>query len=282
MKKIFASLVLSGFALAGAAQTAEPDTIQSISNANNLSVIREGSTTRIVIEGKESEPDFYYSLTTSITDSVDEKEPQWEPSLPFLKEKPKSPTRFIWGRDLYIGVAVPVDAPHGLNGSVEAGLGCIGGIEFAPWHKGPEFSIGVGFHYRLYTLHHSQVFDVTDHRLSIVPVEADKVSSRLHNFGFQIPFAIFQPLAKDFGITVGVAAMFNTYTRAASDHIVGDKRYHRSMRGLHQRLLTPELFARIGWKDNIGLYVRYSPTPLFETQWGPQFRTISAGVTIAM
>ena len=282
MKNISALLLFAAFAFTGAAQTVEPDTIQSISNANNLSVIREGSSTRIFIEGKDSEPDFYYSLTTNITDSVYDSRSEWEPSFPFLKERRKSRTRLIWGRDFYLGATVPLEAPKGLNGSIEVGLGCIGGIEFIPWRKGPEFSIGIGFHYRQYTLHNSSVFELSDHVLSINPVEADKVSSRLRNFGFQIPFAIFQPIAKDFGIAVGVSAMFNTFTRAASDRIIGDKRYHHSMRGLHQRLLTPEFFARIGWKDNIGLYVRYSPTPLFQAQWGPQFRTLSAGVTIAM
>lgn len=177
MKKISALLLFAAFAFTGAAQTVEPDTIQSISNANNLSVIREGSSTRIIIEGKDSEPDFYYSLTTNITDSVYDSRSEWEPSFPFLKERRKSRTRLIWGRDFYLGATVPLEAPKGLNGSIEVGLGCIGGIEFIPWRKGPEFSIGIGFHYRQYTLHNSSVFELNDHVLSINPVEADKVSS---------------------------------------------------------------------------------------------------------
>ncbi len=282
MKKIALLMIFAGLSYCVSAQSIQPDTISSITNANSLTVIKEGSATRILIEGKESEPDFYYSLTTNITDSVTTNEPQWEPSFPFLREKPKSPIRYIWARDLYLGIAMPIDAPAGLDNSIEFGFGSIAGIEYRPWRKGPRFSIGIGIHYRQFTLHDSQVFQVNDHVLSIVPVEADKVSSRFRNFGFQIPFAIFQPIAKNFGITIGVSAMFNTYTRVASDHIIGDKRYHRSMRGLHQRLLTPELFAHIGWKDDIGLFVRYSPTPLFEEQWGPQFRALSAGITIAM
>lgn len=263
---------------------APTDTIQSLQNVNNVIVTQSGASSTIVVQGTKDNPDFYYSLDTQVADAAGiATDTEWEFSFPFLKDKPRrKKVCLTWGRDLYIGAALPTSGPEGLDGSVEFGFGQMAGIEYLPWVKGPQFSLGVGIHYRQYTLHGKQVFEASNHVLGIVPAEADKVSSRLRNFGFQVPLTIYQPIYKDLGVTVGVAAVFNTFTRAASDCFVGNLRTHKSFTGLHQRLLTYDIFAQIGWKDNLGVYVRYSPASLFESQWGPQFKTISVGVTIGM
>lgn len=282
MKKTIISFAGALCALTLQAQT-PADTIRSIENARLVTVTQSRSVSQIVIQGTEENPDFYYSFTSQIEDSLSRSgEDQWEFSLPFLKNKPHSKAKFIYGENIYVGATIPMSEPEGLDGSVEFGVGSLAGIQLTPWKKGPSFTIGLGIHYRQYTLHGSQIFSYADHRLSIIPVEADKVSSRLRNFGFQVPLSIFQPFYKDFGITVGASAMFNTFTRAASDHIVDDVRYHQSFRGLHQRLLTVDIFGSIGWKDSFGIYVRYSPVSTFSDEWGPKFKTLSVGVTLSM
>lgn len=287
-KYVVQRFFVSALALVGcmiASAQSEPDTIQVIDQASRVVVTRQGVNSQIIVNGTADNPDFYYSFATKVADEdqkIDSSADTWEMSFPFLKERPASPTRLIWCRDFYIGATIPVAEPHGLDGSIEVGMTYIGGLELTPWRRGPEISLGLGFHYSQFTLHYCQAFDYADHRLDIVATDADRTSSRLRNFGFQIPVSIYQPVWKDFGLTVGVAAMFNTFTRAASDRIYVDRRDHRSMRGLHQRLVTPQLFASIGWKGDCGIYVRYCPTPLFAQQWGPQFKTLSVGVTIGL
>lgn len=260
-----------------------PDTIRTISNANTVIVTRSGDRSQIVVEGTTDNPDFYYSYTSEVkSDSSAEKE--WELSLPFLNNKTghRCRTECIWGENVYLGVTSPVSKPYGLNGSIEFGIGKIVGLGVAPWTKGPQFAIGIGIHYRQYTLHHSQIFSVDNHVLSIIDAGTDRVSSRLRNFGFQIPVTIFQPFGNGIGLTVGAAAVLNTYTRASSRATFDDIEYTNNYKGLHQRLLTADIFAILGWKNNFGIYVRYTPTSLFEKQWGPQFNTLSFGISLAM
>lgn len=286
MKRIILPLLALTAIVSANGQVEQPDTLQNISNANSIVVTRTGDKTDIIVRGLKSDPDFYYSLSTDISDNTDGSniagQDEWLPSFPFLRERPRHRTQLVYGRDFYIGGAMPVSAPHGLSSSIEVGMGYIGGLEFTPWQKGPEFTIGLGFHYRQYTLHYGQIFRAHDHRLEIIDAGTDNVSSRLRNFGFQIPLSIYQPIYKDFGVTVGAAAVFNTFTRAASDYTIGDTHHHQSYRGLHQRLLTADIFASFGWKSNLGFYVRYSPSSIFTSQWGPEFKTISFGVTFGI
>ncbi|MDE5812592.1 MAG: hypothetical protein K2H61_09865 [Muribaculaceae bacterium] len=264
---------------------APADTLTDVNGVRQVVVTKKGQISTITLTGSDKDPHYYYSLTTEVNSTLDLgkiDDEEWGLSLPFLNQRSHKKSRVVWGNDFYIGVTVPTAAPKGLSGSIECGLGKIVGLELQPWQGGPQFGIGFGFHYRQFTLHHGQVFLADHHRLSIIPVEADRVSSRLRNFGFQVPVTITQNISNGFGITIGAAAMFNTFTCASSTTYVNDLQFKNSYRNLHQRLLTLDLMAAIGWTRSASLYVRYSPLKLFNEQWGPQFNTLSFGLSLSM
>lgn len=275
------------FSAAAAAASEPADTIMTASNVRSVTVVQSGADSQIILRGTEDNEKYYYSFSTTVetpqtpaADPADEA--LWLTQLPFLDNAPHSLTNIVFLENLYVGSAIPVSAPTGLDPSVEAGIGSVIGIRVSPWKKGPSFGLGAGVYHRKYSLHGPRVFNVSQHTLSIIPSAADRNTSRLRSFGLQIPLSVYQPIAKSFGITVGGALMINTFTSASSDTFTGDVQTHVNYRGLQQRPITGEVFAVLGWKGIGGIYVRYSPQALFSQQWGPQFKTVSVGISIGM
>lgn len=288
MKPYLLSAALILPALTATAQ--EPaDTLVVVNNAHSITVTETPAGNTITIVGQGDDKEYYYQYSSNVQNPVSESidndldNNEWGMSLPFLKEKKRKKSEVIWLGQTYVGIALPVNEPRGLDASVECGVGQLIGASFSPWAKGPSFAIGFGIHYQQYTLHNA-LFSLGDKRLSLVsPVEgASDLSSRLCNFGFQIPFTITQKICHEFGITVGAALKFNTYTTASSKYHLDDVTYQMDFKGLQQHTLGADIYAAIGLVNDIGLYVRYTPTDLFRSGYGPRFNTVSFGITIGM
>ena len=74
--------------------------------------------------------------------------------------------------------------------------------------------------------------------------------------------------------------MFNTYTTANSSWQQGDVESKLSIKNLHQRLLTVDAIARIGFRDCMAFYVRYSPMSQFKPHHGPQYDSVAIGMSL--
>ncbi len=61
---------------------------------------------------------------------------------------------------------------------------------------------------------------------------------------------------------------------------LGDTKYSRTFKGLHQRLLTPDLLLTVGAIDNAGIYLRWSPVKPFKSIYGPGYTTLSLGFSL--
>lgn len=264
------------------------DTLAVVNNAHSVIVTESKSGNTITVVGQGDDKDFYYSYS-QVENPADKAEAQqeeseWGLSLPFLKERAKKKSEVIWLGKTYIGISLPVDEPQGLDASIECGVGELVGVRLSPWAKGPSFSLGLGLHYQQYTLHSEQIFGMDGKRIGIIrkPEGSYDTSSRLRNFGFQVPVTISQKLTGDFGFSIGASLKFNTYTKASSRYSIDGIQYDKSFKGLHQRLMTVDIYAAVGLMEDIGLYVRYSPMSLFQSGYGPKFDAISFGITLGI
>ncbi|MDE7136284.1 MAG: hypothetical protein K2N91_06605 [Muribaculaceae bacterium] len=293
MKKLQLLIIILISAMTASAQTElsdslllqfenQADTLASVTKAKSVSVTRSGNKLEVTIIGSEENPEYYYSHTSESSDNNDLGS-QWGLSLPFLKEPVRRKIEMV-SNQLYLGISVPVSAPSGLNQSVECGWGKMLGVRISPWKSGPNFAIGAGIHFEQYTLHGGQVFDRCRKQLvmNAAPDNARDIHNRLINVGFTIPLTITQKIKNDFSIAVGAELRFNTYAKASTRYSVDNVEYSQSFKQLQQRQLTPTLYGAIGWLDDIGLYVRYTPSHLFDKRWGPEFQTVSFGVTIGL
>lgn len=298
MKAIFISLAAALIPAAISAQSApkapaktveEPtDTLIVVNNASRVVVTENDNQRSIIVEGTATDPYFYYSYVAenqpveADTVAADDNE-EWGLSLPFLKEKAKKRSNVIWGGQTYIGIAMPIDAPEGLDQSIEVGMGQFVAIS-RQLGATTNVALGLGFHYQQYALHGGQIFNTIDRQLQItgMPEASASPSSRLRNFGLQIPLTLTQRLAGDFGFAIGASLKINTFTKATSTYHIGNTTYKRDVKGLNQNPVGVDLYAAIGLIDDIGLYVRYTPTRLFNRDNGPRFETISFGITLGL
>lgn len=261
-----------------------PDTLAAVSGAKSVTVTRSGNMLNVTVVGSDDNEDYYYSHTSESADDIDYGD-KWGLSLPFLKETPAySKVETVWANQLYIGIAMPTSAPAGLDQSIEWGWGRMVGVRFSPWRRGPKLTIGAGIHFEKYNLHGGQIFGSDRKQLTLIaaPQGARDIHNRLFNFGFTVPVTISQNLYKDFAIAVGAELRFNTYTKASTRYSIDNVEYSQNIKQLQQRQLTPSLYGAIGWLDDFGLYVRYTPGHLFDRQWGPEFQTVSFGITIGL
>lgn len=282
IRHLLATITLCA-ALGAPAQTPS-DTLKVINNATSVTIDRQNNRTIINVTSDDNGKESVFTYTVEVNGTIDSiqsapSDESWGLSLPFLKEKKPKRTTTLWGERTYIGFAFPVNAPTGLDQSVDCGIGQLIGFRYSPWQRGPQFSIGAGFHFEQYCLHSNSIFDKTGDRLIITPL-ADpytRPSSRLLNFGVSLPLCITQPVYKDFAVSVGATLRLNTFTKASSEWHDGDITYKRTFKGLQQRMLNYDINLALGLRDELALYVRYQPVSLFRSANGPRFETLSFG-----
>lgn len=281
---IIAALAVSAASVSAQSNTMPSDTLAVVKNAHTVLVTKSPVANNIVVIGQGDDETYYYSYSSEKVDSVaiaarDNEE--WGLSLPFLREenRKRRKSEVTWGAHAQIGICMPVDAPQGLDQSVDLAIGKMVGLNYTPWYKGPTLSFGAGLFWQKFVLHGGKMFGMDGKSLvmTALPEGAHDTHVRLFNFGVEMPFTVTQNISHGFSVSAGVVMKLNTYTTASNKYTVGDRSYEQSLKGLQQRILTYDIFGAIGW-DDFGLYCRYSPVAMFKSGNGPQFDVISFGV----
>ncbi|MDE6512708.1 MAG: hypothetical protein K2L05_00805 [Muribaculaceae bacterium] len=191
---------------------------------------------------------------------------------------------FDVGCDIYAGAVIPLNGDAGM-GNTGWQLGMVN-VAKAQWRlsgSGTRLSLGLGWQYSYLTIGGGLMGSRNNlgaYVLEPIPDEYYNVKTSLRNFAVQIPMLLNQPLSGRFAIEAGAVAMLNTYTTGNRSWSEGLTKSKMPLKGLHQRILTVDVLARIGWRSRFALYVRYSPVDLFSPQYGPQFNPIAVGASI--
>lgn len=276
---------------ATAATPADADTLSVINNARSVVITNSPSSTFIEIKGSPGDDgeELGYSLTIDVdscstANSI--QEPTWNLNLPFLQQnKPARKSRKLsltCLRNLYGGAVIPLSAPDAVRTSFEFGVGMIIGASYNTGDHSPEISVGIGTGFSFTKIGHGNVLGKSGDRLFITPVNSGThdVKSHIYSFRFEIPVMITQKVYRSFGFSAGAIVNLNTYTTASSEWHTGAIRHKISYKNLQQRILTADLIAIIGFPDDIGAYVRYSPCDMFQKGYGPEFSHLSVGISL--
>ncbi len=288
MKTIATTLTLLACAACAAAQEA-PDTIASIADARELTVTRTPNGLKIVVDGRAENPDFYYEyMSEYATDSTTSAGPALH--IPILGNYIKSGNSSSTGRfpragvrlkpALYAGTSIPVGNTPMLA-SFEIGLSRV-----ADWQlrfcNSMSLSIGAGLGYVQYAVGDGMRLDAAHQRLLLVPREEGtaKHSSRLKVFRLHFPAMLTVHLGRKASVSAGALINLNSYVPASTSYTIGNTRTQQTFKDLHQRILTADITAEAYTPCGLGIYVRYSQQGLFRTGWGPDFKTVSVGLTL--
>ena len=225
----------------------------------------------------------------------------WDFNIPFKNAgKKKTPayrpqSRFSFNllSDLEFGVglvsahsqAPGMDVEFG-NAGWEFILNNIFNWEYRPFNR-TFLSLEFGVDWRNYRMKGDRRFLKEDNRLTVAPYPdgADIDFSRVKVFSMTLELMLRQSLNKHVAIEAGPVVNFNTHASIKTRYAVGKGKekecFKETSNNIHHKPVTVDFKAGL-IINPIEFYFKYSPTNTLDTDYGPEFKSISAGIIIGL
>lgn len=266
------------------------DTVIVIRHPEQVTIEKGESHFGVEIKGREGNPDFEYSHKMEVTSNssviTEEKNPNWDFKVPFLSKKEKKQyANEINSGGFGFGLVTAMNAPEGMNvemgASYELMMDHLLNWAYYPWRNGSSFSIGFGFSWRNYRMTGKTCFVKENENLVLgeYPEGADIRFSRLKVFSLTIPLMYNQVISQRISFSLGPVINFNTHASLKTRYKLDGKKVKVTDNNIHQNRVTVDFMAQLNFQD-IGLYVKYSPTNVLNTEYGPKFTSLSTGITL--
>ena len=291
MKKLLVlalSLLIGG--LAGYANTPK-DTIIVVKNPNKVTIEKTRNSMMVKVEGSEGNPAYFYSQRMEVDSTAavitEEKNADWDFTIPFIgknAETRKHRMELCVG-GFGFGMVNALDAPDGMDVDMGASYELM-------WDNLLKFnyyvvpyttsvSMGFGMTWRNYRMTGRTRFIQEGDNLSLgaYPEGAEIKFSRLKVFSLTVPFMINQSLGRKVVLSVGPVINFNTYGSLKTRYTLGGEKVKETGKNIHQNRVSVDLMAKLRFRS-IGVYAKYSPSDMLNTEFGPKFRSFSTGITL--
>lgn len=267
------------------------DSIECFSRPDSVVFVHGSSTVGLKVFGLKDNPDYYYSYEREVSDGGVEVSKEgssgWDFTLPFVDRKDNGSQRSLYSFEsggFGFGFVNAVDAPSVMNvnmaSSYEIFADHLLAVSCRPWRNGTSFMLGFGFRWRNYRMTGGSRFVEENGTIGLGEyVEGADVSfSRLKIFSLTFPIMFRQELGKGFDFSAGPLLNINTHGSMKTKYSLDGDKIENST-GIRQRKVTVDLMAQLNYKV-IGVYVRYSPCKMLDENYGPEFRHLSAGITL--
>lgn len=284
MKKV----VLVALSLLAAFQSlAQSDTIQ-VNRPERVTIITGEREQSIEIQGSAENPNYHFARTTALdAETASLTREKWADvnfNFPFQKKR-RARDRFEMG-GIAFGVSTALGAPSRLKIDMGASFEILAdhilNYVYYPQSNGHSLQIGVGVAWRNFRMTGRTRFvkQAENVVLADYPSDADIQFSRIKLFSWTIPLMYGYDFNKDVSLKIGPVIYFNTYASLKTKYreATGEKQESFD-KNLHQNRITLHLQANLTWKA-VGIYVKYSPCHVLNTDFGPEFQAISAGLSL--
>ena len=275
--------------LGGYANTLQ-DTIIVVNNAKKVTIEKKRNSMFVKVEGSDDNPDYFYSQRMEVDSTaaviIEENNADWDFNIPFInkKSKTKKYRRNLCVGGFGFGVVNAMDAPEGMDvdmgSSYELSLDHL--LRFN-YNILPTTSVSMGFGmtWRNYRMTGSTRFIKEGDKLFLgaYPEGADIKFSRLKVFSLTVPFMIIQSLGRKVVFSVGPVVNFNTHASLKTRYTLNGEKVKETDNNIHQNRMTIDLMAKLRF-NSLGVYAKYSPSDILNTEFGPKFRSFSAGITL--
>jgi len=193
----------------------------------------------------------------------------------------------------FVGLCDAVGGPSEmdvkLGSSVEIGVQNVLSANVRPWksNKRHSFSFGVGFGWKNYRMKGRQCFFKEGNGDITICNLADKYDdfgspkfSRLKIFSWQFPVQYHYNITKHNIFSLGGIINLNGDGSIKTRYYDTDGGGHRdTFDDIHTNALTVDLIMSITYRG-CGLYFKYNPCEILDTQFAPKFNTISVGAIL--
>ena len=260
-----------------------------IEKPDQVSIKTVGDTMIVAVQGKEGNPDFNYVRQAVLApDEVvvtKERRADLDFHIPLMKSKKvrKNKNKIIM-RGLGVGLVSALNAPKGMNVDMSGSFEFMGPtLEWAyyPGASSTNLSIGVGVNWKNYRMTGKTRFikENGDLVLGSYPEGAKPDFSRIKVFSWTLPLFVNFSLDKNWHMTVGPVVNFNTYASLKTYYSLEGKSVKELDKDLRQTPITVDVMAVLNFRG-IGVYAKYSPCKVMNTAYAPDFRGLSAGLTL--
>lgn len=281
------SLLIGG--LGSYANTVQ-DTIIVVNQAKKVTIEKKHNSMSVKVEGSAENPDYFYSQRMEVDSTaaviIEEKNADWDFNIPFINKNSK--TKKYRGNlcvgGFGFGVVNAIETSEGMDMDMGASY------EFSLDHllrfnynvlPATSVSMGFGMTWRNYRMTGRTRFIKDGDKLVLgaYPEGSDIKFSRLKVFSLTVPFMINQSLGRKVVFSVGPVVNFNTHASLKTRYTLNGEKVKEKNNNIHQNRMTVDLMAKLRF-NSLGVYAKYSPSDMLNTDFGPKFRSFSTGITL--
>ncbi|MDE6683152.1 MAG: hypothetical protein K2J87_06985 [Muribaculaceae bacterium] len=191
---------------------------------------------------------------------------------------------------LTLGLSSANGQPHpkGLQWSKSIEIGWLSAVNLSYSSRSSSISLGVGFDWRNYRISTSDRLLTLDRNGILNWAEFKDggrgKGSRIKFFSIQFPLLYEYAIPKS-SVTIKAGPIFNLNTYASVKTDFFNENGNQTSYSSHlssQRLFTVDLFANISFCRLVGIYFRYSPLRVLNTDEGINFHPLTLGVTLGI
>lgn len=264
------------------------DTIIVVNNAKKVTIEKTRNSMDVKVEGTSDNPDYFYSQRMEVDSTAafitKEKNADWDFTIPFINKKDEKHRMDLCVGGFGFGLVNALDAPD----EMDVDMGASYELSLDQFFRfnynllpSTSVSAGFGMTWRNYRMTGRTRFIKEGDNLVLggYPEGADIKFSRLKVFSLTVPFMINQWLGKQIVLSVGPVVNFNTHASLKTRYTLNGEKVKETDKSIHQNKVTIDLMAKLRF-SSLGVYVKYSPSDMLNTEFGPKFRSFSTGITL--
>jgi hypothetical protein len=293
--------LLSFLVFTPAAMMAQANDTLIVNNPDQVIISQSSDALAVKISGKDGNPDYRFSREVSLSNqsevstsqSINRRSPLSWDFKQIEKDDKTSLLELALFKDFSIGFLTPFDRPQEMADvkffqSFEASLNMLSFIYY-PGHYGHSrnwYSLEANLNYRHITMKGDMRFTTAqggDMQLIPYPEGAKPENSMMQILKPELALNFYRSFHKDLSFGIGIGTMFGGYTNHCNTrsnytdnegnkiHEVNDV---RDIFGFNLSVKAQLLLNGFG-----GLYIKYYPKSGFKSGHGPQFQSLSIGLT---
>lgn len=298
MKKVFLTALMLAISLTGTAQNGNEKKGSIVENGDTkvfispekVTVKKENGTTTINITGENDGAEYTYFITQSEDNTKSiykETDTSWDFTIPFVKKESSSQGtqkrgRFIIDPTFGFGVIGATGQGEGVNlsfsnGSFEYMLDRIAGFEYRTT-RNSFVGLTFGLDWRNYKmLDQRWVKDGDNTFVTSFPDGADITYSRLRTLSLTLSFMYGYNFNRYVNMKIGPVVSFNTRGRIKTRFALEGESVKEKLKDINIAPVTVDFKAELNFRF-VGLYFKYSPCNVLNSNFGPGFKPMSAGL----
>ena len=286
MKKFFPLLTLALAALPAAATLPE-DTVVTVTRPDSVILLQSDSTVHLSIYGREDDDTYRFDYDKKFSPEgrvvTHQKTSGLDFTLPFLRPEGQRGKSYFSMGGVGFGFVNALGAPDPMNVNMAASYEVFADLLTYGRYVGPhaDLSIGFGINWRNYRMNGRTRFVMNGDCIGLSPYPdgADIDFSRIKVFSLTFPFRYTQHLSKHFTYSLAAILNVNTYASLKTHYTLDGEKHHRVFKDIRQTPITVDFMGQVQF-HSVGLYVKYSPCRMLNTDFGPDFSHLSAGITL--